>query len=516
MGRHFLNWCLVLLFIASAVSGCVKTWPDNQTWKPTGQASQATTEPGAIAPAATPTPPMPSYLATRDPALPLYTPTPDRPHPLPTPRTEKEQYTIRSGDSLGAIAQRYGVNISAIIQENEIANPDLLEVGKVLTIPAQDPLPPGPDFKIIPDSELVNGPAVANFDTGKIVDQFGGFLKYYRDEVEGTSLSGSEVVSRVAMQYSVNPRLLLALLEYQSRWVTQSTPATSNQDYPMGYLNTGYKGLYLQLSWAANNLNRGFYLWDAGGLSSLILADGVMIPPANTLNAGTVALQLFFSLLDDQAAWRQAVSVEGFSATYRSMFGYPFDFAVEPLLPDGLKQPPMQLPFEPGVDWSFTGGPHGGWGSGSAWAALDFAPPGDALGCVISDAWVVASADGLIVRSQNGEVVEDLDGDGDDQTGWSILYMHIDSNARIKVGTSVKTGERIGHPSCEGGYSTGTHVHLARRYNGEWISADASIPFNLEGWVSSGNGIEYDGWLNKDGKTIEAWNGRQTENQIHR
>ena len=176
----------------------------------------------------------------------------------------------------------------------------------------------------------------------------------------------------------------------------------------------------------------------------------------------------------------------------------------------------MQLPFEPGADWSFTGGPHGGWGSGSAWAALDFAPPGDALGCVLSQAWVVAVTDGLITNANQGAVIQDLDGDGHDQTGWSVLYMHIDTNDRVKEGTFVKQGDRIGHPSCEGGFSTGTHVHLARRYNGEWIAADQSIPFILDGWVSTGNGIEYDGWLNKDGQTIEAWNGRQAENQIHR
>jgi hypothetical protein len=36
---------------------------------------------------------------------------------------------------------------------------------------------------------------------------------------------------------------------------------------------------------------------------------------------------------------------------------------------------------------------------------------------------------------------------------------------------AVKTGDRIGHPSCEGGAANATHVHIARRYNGEWIPA---------------------------------------------
>jgi LasA protease len=78
----------------------------------------------------------------------------------------------------------------------------------------------------------------------------------------------------------------------------------------------------------------------------------------------------------------------------------------------------------------------------------------------------------------------------------------------------VLTGDRIGHPSCEGGVSNGTHVHLARRYNGEWIAADGQIPFTLEGWVSQGEGIEYDGLLVRDGVQIIAWDDRRPENQI--
>ena len=97
-------------------------------------------------------------------------------------------------------------------------------------------------------------------------------------------------------------------------------------EYPIGYLNQGYKGLYRQLSWAANNMNRGYYLWKVGGLSSYVLADGALIPPANTLNAGTVAVQLLFSLLYDQAGWQTAVSENGVFKTYQSLFGYPFDY----------------------------------------------------------------------------------------------------------------------------------------------------------------------------------------------
>jgi murein DD-endopeptidase MepM/ murein hydrolase activator NlpD len=224
------------------------------------------------------------------------------------------------------------------------------------------------------------------------------------------------------------------------------------------------------------------------------------------------------SLLYGRKDWDHAVSENGVFKTFSDLFGYPFDLAIEPLIPPGLQQPPLTLPFEPGKVWSFTGGPHGGWGEGSAWAAIDFAPPGDGLGCVQSDEWVVAAADGPIVLSEHGAVIQDLDGDGFIETGWTLLYMHIEDRDRVEVGQTLKAGDRIGHPSCEGGVANGTHTHLARRYNGEWIAADGPIPFNLDGWISSGDGTgtEYNGFLRRNAQVVEAWDSRKPENQIQR
>jgi murein DD-endopeptidase MepM/ murein hydrolase activator NlpD len=227
-------------------------------------------------------------------------------------------------------------------------------------------------------------------------------------------------------------------------------------------------------------------------------------------------VQHLFSQLYEGEEWQRTVISSGLFSVYNNFFGYPFHHAVEPLLPADLTQPPMQLPFESGESWSFTGGPHGGYGSGSAWAAIDFAPPGEVLGCVQSEAWVAAVADGLVLRVGNGAVLQDLDNDGLEQTGWTVLYMHVEARDRVREGTFLQAGEPIGHPSCEGGVSSGTHLHLARRYNGEWIPADQDLPFVLDGWTTEGLGREYDGYLTKDGKTIEAWEGRDAINEIQR
>ncbi len=451
-----------------------------------------------------------------DPWQELPTPTPDPPHALPAIRSNSEEYTIQAGDTLGDIATIYGVDLETLLSANPGVDPYLLSIGQVISIPAPVPGVPGTSFKIIPDSELVRSPNTIGFDVADLVHSNNGYLNSFSEEVSGEMLTGAQIVDRVSTEYSVNPRLLLAVLEYQSKWVTSHSIPATLQTYPMGFLENTLSGLYLQLSWAANELNRGYYLWRSDAISHWVLTDGDFVPVDATINAGTAAVQSLMSKLHKREGWDAAVGDGGVYQTYWQLFGNPFAYEYGPLLPAGLSQPGLQLPFEQNAVWSFTGGPHGGWGDGSAWAALDFAPPGDALGCVQSDAWVTAVTGGLVVRSGDGVVVLDLDYDGNEQTGWTILYMHIETRNRVTLGAMVNAGARIGHPSCEGGFSNGTHVHLARRYNGEWIAADGSMPFNLDGWISSGTGIEYDGQLAKNDQIVEAWDARKPENQINR
>jgi hypothetical protein len=94
--------------------------------------------------------------------------------------------------------------------------------------------------------------------------------------------------------------------------------------------------------------------------------------------------------------------------------------------------------------------------------------------------------------------------------------MHIAADGREQPGEYLFAGDNIGHPSCEGGVANATHVHIARKYNGEWIAADGPLPFNLDGWVSSGGGREYDGYLTLGSQTIEAWDSASELNQITR
>ena len=459
--------------------------------------------------------PLDQLLPTPRPAgMPMQMPTPDNLRILPTPRRDAEEYVVQPGDTLGSIAARYGISLEALMQANRLSDANVLEVGVTLTIPAPDPGASGPLFKIIPDSELVYGPGSARFDMAEFIKSKGGFLAAYTEQVGDSVLTAAQVITRVAQNYSINPHLLLALIEHRSGWLTNPTPA--QVDFALNIPDSTRPGLYKQLTYAANQLNRGYYLWRANAVSSWVLADGSVVPIEAGINAGTAGVQNFFAQIDGRAEWDNDVNSFGLFQTYLFLFGNPFDLAVEPIVPEWLHQPRMILPFERGVAWAFTGGPHGGWDYGSAWAALDFAPISEVRGCFSADAWVVAMTDGLIIRTGEGQVIQDLDGDGYEQTGWVILYMHVESRDRVQPGTYVHGGDRIGHPSCEGGVSNATHVHVARRYNGEWIPADGPLPFVLDGWTSSGTGVEYDGYLKRGDVTLEAIDGISDLNTIQR
>jgi hypothetical protein len=341
-------------------------------------------------------------------------------------------------------------------------------------------------------------------------------LRAYSEDVDGQQMNGLEIVDRVARNFSINPKVLLSILEYQSGWLrgVPQDPATALN--PLGKVSTEEEALQSQVWWAADQLNSGFYRWRSGWSGYIIFPEGGVVPPGSGLNAGSFAIQYLFSQLYPLEEWREVVAEGGFDQVYRELFGNPFSLAIEPLLPLDLSQPTLQLPFEEGKTWSFTGGPHSSWGNWAAWGGLDFAPPGYALGCVQSQEWVVAVADGIILRSEDGAVVQDLDQDGFEQTGWTVLYLHVEARDRVQEGANISAGERIGHPSCEGGVSTGTHLHLSRKYNGVWISADGLIPFNLDGWKSTGSGIPYEGSLTKGWNTLQACSCRASYNQISR
>lgn len=416
-------------------------------------------------------------------------------------------YYTQAGDTLPVVATRFGVDAAEISSPAGSIPPTGLLNSDILLIIPHKLVNTTSSVKIIPDSELVYSPSAIDFNVEAFTTQASGYLSTYREWLNSTQwTSGAEIIQRIAVENSINPRLLLVLLEYQSGWVYGQPTNAKQEDYPLGKVDLSQKGLYSQLAWAVNQLSIGYYGWREGWRTDIQFSDGVSARLAPDLNSGTVAIQYYMAQVYDTPGWLGALdSNSGISALYEKMFGNPWLRAmeVEPLYPPNLNQPDLILPFLIGQVWSYTGGPHGAWERDGSRAAVDFAPGSTESGCVSSNAWVVASAPGLIVRVNHGAIVMDLDGDGNEQTGWNILYLHI-NDLRVKAGDWVETSDLLGHPSCEGGLATGTHVHVARKYNGEWISADGPLPFVLSGWTVHAGSVPYDGTMTNGDDTITS------------
>lgn len=508
---RLLPLVLALALAGLACSLAPRAASDPLFTAPQGENHWTVTPPAAQqAGLATPQPTQVLQPPDSDPSPGSETPSQEGSSPTPTPPAggfPPFLYYTQAGDTLPVVATRFGVEPGEITSPEPLPPIALLNPGQLLVIPRRLANTTSSE-QLIPDSEIVYSPSAIDFDAAAFADQAGGFLSEYREYMASSGMTrGADVVARVAIENSINPRLLMALLEYESGWIYGRPTESQQLEYPMGWYSLRDRGLYHQLSWAVNQLSIGYYGWREGRLTEIHFSDGVVARLAPDLNAGTAALQYFFAQLNDSQGWLQALDpASGFPSLYERMFGSPWVRArvVEPLYPPDLAQPPLILPFMIDQIWGFTGGPHGAWERDGAWAAVDFAPGSLESGCVNTGVQAVASAAGQVVRSRYGVVAIDLDGDGHEQTGWVLMYLHIRKDGHVAEGDWVEAGDPIGYPSCEGGFSTGTHIHLARKYNGEWIVADGPLPFVLSGWTVRAGSKPYEGALVRGDQVVTA------------
>ena len=423
-------------------------------------------------------------------------------------------YLAQQGDTLPAVAAHFNTTIEAI----QTANPDLPQVvttfpaGYVLRVPAYYVPLTSPPFHILPDSEAVNGPGGIGFDLQAEVESRPGFLKGLTDYAQRKQRPAWEVVEVVARNYSIHPKVLLALLEYQTHALTQPEPTGQQAAYPLGFEDIRHRGLYRQLTWAAENFNNAYYGWRTGAVE-LELADGRISRPDPWQNAGTVGLHGVMAGLYGQSGFDASIGPDGLAGTLTDLWGDPFT-EEQTVIPPSLQQPELGLPFAPNRFWDFTGGPHPSWGDGLPWGALDLAPPSAIAGCAESPEYFTAPADGVVTTSDYAMLMLDLDGDSDQRTGWVIFFYHVGLDNQAPAGMVVKMGDPLGHPSCEGGRATGPHIHVARRYNGEWIPAGGPIPFEMGGWTAAYGDAPYEGTMTKGSKVVPACECSVAENRI--
>jgi hypothetical protein len=397
----------------------------------------------------------------------------------PMASAEYYDYRTQSGDTRDGIAIKFGVFYDEIktVDGLPFSEEGLISPGLELIIPKYFS-DTSESKRWFPDSEIVYSITSAEFEVRNFIKDKKGYLSSYEDE-EGTS--GDEIILNLARENSINPKILLSLLEYTSGWVTHAAPAKDTLVYPMKFPDSSSRGLYRQMMLAIDYLERGYYGWREAKILSLYFSNQEAIRLAPDLNAGTVAVLYYFSKISGtRAIWEQ--KVKEYYSLYSELFGDPAVHALESLYPRNLSQPVLRLPFAVGQSWCFSNGPHGAWDVKGPAAAVDLAPP-QYVNSSASSRILLASATGCVVRSDKNTVMIDLDCDGLEQTGWDLFYYHVSEEGRVGEKSNITIGQKIGFASCEGGVCTGIHVHIARKYNGEWILAGGPLPLALSGWV---------------------------------
>ncbi len=373
--------------------------------------------------------------------------------------------------------------------------------------PAQNPaglsLTPA-DYNLLSDGQFVYGPNVGSFTIADFTARSAPQLSPYADALYGR-----------AEFNSINPRLYFTLMEMATGLVSNRSAASQQFENPFGLAEPGFLP---QLDALSKSMFNAYYLHlynftalTAGqrNLPALTLADGSTFDVPGAVNAGSYAVLAGLASFKDTAGMAAALDSAnplGFAQTYRRLFpdDDPLSQANQILYPGQLAAQAapanlLQFPYPRGQAWTFNG-VHSNDGVSSDMSAIDFSNGWPAWGTDTSNMWVVASAGGTPIKisSCNFHI--------DHSNGWVTAYYHLD-NIQNYSG-SIQQNDRIGviannqtQALCNGGSSTGPHVHFVLRYNGALVAINGTA---LSGWVIHAGTYNYDYdhndmWLIRDG-----------------
>ncbi len=166
LDRHWMRYLRVVLLAAAVlIAWRILAWQEDSYQLAAAGAPATQTTAGSMVTAppipATPAPTAVPVVVISPTPTPTITPTPTpTPPPTPTPKT----HTVRAGEFLSVIADFYGVSMSAILELNEIPDPDNVPIGQVLILPAEADVRAGtelPATYIVRPGESLSNIAVA-------------------------------------------------------------------------------------------------------------------------------------------------------------------------------------------------------------------------------------------------------------------------------------------------------------------------------------------------------------------
>lgn len=341
---------------------------------------------------------------------------------------------------------------------------------------------PTPERRFLSMDELVYAPDFASATIQRYLTTAGGDLAGVSLSVGGRRYAFAEALIGQTLYYSVSPKIMLALLEYQADLVTQPNQPNERYTWAVGYAGEGgrFAGFGAQLRWATREL---FYARrDLPTRPPLNFADGDADAPAYLSSAQYVVARLLAPTIRSD---RLDVALWQFNQTYERLFGaLPAQVPVGGVPPVILQWPlqyaaPVSSFFDHGgpflmrntlagvvtywghteTDMAFAYNGHDGWDYAAA-------PPDPVLSAATGTVIFAGIADD---NCDTRAVIVDHGGD------LRTLYWHL-SQITVDVGQTVVAGAQIGVVG-DTGCSKGPHLHFGVQYRGVGID-----PY---GWCSS-------------------------------
>lgn len=147
--------------------------------------------------------------------------TPTRPAGTPKPSAGDTTYVVRSGDTMGAIAQRYGVSLTKLLAANRMSGTTVIFVGQKITVPgtgsASSPSTPSPAPTPPPGYQYPSKTAQAVAES-----------KAKLAAMDVPSRTQTQAMIRAtATRHGVDPKLALAIAWLESGWYQRAVSYTN-------------------------------------------------------------------------------------------------------------------------------------------------------------------------------------------------------------------------------------------------------------------------------------------------
>jgi LasA protease len=285
----------------------------------------------------------------------------------------------------------------------------------------------------------------------------------------------------------VDPRVILTTIAVSENWPSSGTPDATAQ-----------KQLKQAVKRIANRLSQQFYNYrsktDQAVYTSPTLAIVNQLDQFSAWKAWQTQYQTWFGNTDEVSDTTDSIQTDALSSTASSS-------SSSSTPPDGF----FQWPWPTGDRW-IPNGPHSNTGSGYPLSSID-----------VSYDWPVWGSKTYTVVAANAgtvSVLSDCEVRVTNANGWATNYYHMDDIV-VSDGEKVTKDTALGVYAstkaaalCDGGSSTGPHVHFSVLYNGRFISLQG---ISFSGYSVNVGRYSYDdncnyAYLTKDNQKVCLWN----------